>query len=143
MTVFVAYLPSPEGRAALGAGVAEARLRGRPLHVASVLTHEVGESPTQAKRDMQASEATEQHLDRIADELRSEGLEVTVGLLHGQLGEVTGQLLEAIRTARAELVVVGVRRRSPVGKLVLGSVSRDLLLGANCPVLAVKANAGT
>jgi nucleotide-binding universal stress UspA family protein len=143
MTVFVAYLPSPEGKRALEAGAAEARLRGLPLHVASVLTHEVGESPTRARADMEASEATEQHLERVAEELRREGVEVSVELLHGQFGEVSHQLLDDIRRVGAELVVVGVRRRSPVGKLVLGSASRDVLLGAGCPVLAVKADQET
>jgi nucleotide-binding universal stress UspA family protein len=39
----------------------------------------------------------------------------------------------------AELLVIGIRRRSPVGKLVLGSNAQDILLRAECAVLAVKA----
>ena len=140
MTVLVAYAPGPEGQRALEAGAAEARLRGVPMHVATALTHDVGESPTHARRDMESAEATRSHLDHIAGDARYRDLEVTTELLHGQLGEVSGQLLEEVRRVGAELVVVGVRRRSPVGKLVLGSVSRDLLLGVDCPVLAVKAS---
>ena len=41
--------------------------------------------------------------------------------------------------AGADLLVIGLRRRSRVGKLVLGSVSQELLLGSSTAVLAVKA----
>jgi nucleotide-binding universal stress UspA family protein len=39
----------------------------------------------------------------------------------------------------ADLLIIGLRRRSPVGKLVLGSDTQDAVLGADCPILAVKA----
>jgi nucleotide-binding universal stress UspA family protein len=42
------------------------------------------------------------------------------------------------KEAGAELIVIGLRRRSPVGKLVLGSNAQDILLQADCAVLAVK-----
>jgi nucleotide-binding universal stress UspA family protein len=143
MTVFVAYTPTPEGRRALLEGAAWARQHGAALQVAHLISHEAGgESPMRARGDMRASFDTEEHLERLRWDLAEEGVEVTTRALHSLEQDRSRTLLDAAREAGAELIVVGVRRRSRVGKLVLGSVAQDLLLHADCPVLAVKAAAG-
>lgn len=40
---------------------------------------------------------------------------------------------------RPALIVLGIRRRSRVGKLLLGSIAQTILLEVDCPVLVVKA----
>jgi nucleotide-binding universal stress UspA family protein len=47
-------------------------------------------------------------------------------------------LLSAMDRPDAELLVIGIRHRNPVGKLLLGSVSQKLILECPKPVLAVK-----
>ena len=52
--------------------------------------------------------------------------------------DVGGAVLDAAEQLDARLIVVGLRRRTPVGKLLMGSVAQRILLGASCPVLSVK-----
>ena len=52
------------------------------------------------------------------------------------------ELLKAMERDDAELLVIGIRHRNPVGKLLLGSVSQQLLLECPKPVLAVKPKDG-
>jgi len=53
--------------------------------------------------------------------------------------EASENLLAIAEEVDAELIVIGLRRRTPVGKLILGSNAQRILLDAQCPVLAVKA----
>ena len=53
--------------------------------------------------------------------------------------DVSDVILEIAEEIGAELVVVGLHRRSPVRKALLGSTAQRVLLEATCPVLAVRA----
>lgn len=47
-------------------------------------------------------------------------------------------LLDLAVDVDADLIVISTRRRSPVGKLFLGSTAQEILLAADVPVLLVK-----
>ena len=49
-------------------------------------------------------------------------------------------LIDVADEVNADFIVIGMRRRSPVGKLLLGSIAQQVLLDASCPVLAVKSD---
>lgn len=131
MTVVVGYLPSPEGLAALDRAVDEVSRTGDKLVV--VNTGQNGNYATPAF-------APPQDLDAIRAQLTDKGIE------HEVLQPTNGlsaadEILIAAGTHHATMVVIGIRRRSPVGKLFTGSTAQQVLLDADCPVLAVKAPA--
>ena len=80
--------------------------------------------------------ADEEQLGGLTAELASSGIEVDVRRSMG--ADVGDQVLAVAQDVSADLVVIGLRRRSPVGKLLMGSVAQRILLGADCAVLAVK-----
>ena len=77
-------------------------------------------------------------LAELEERLGREGIEVTVhDFVRGN--EPAEDVIEVAEREDAALIVIGLRRRSPVGKLLMGSNAQDILLRAACPVLAVKA----
>jgi hypothetical protein len=58
---------------------------------------------------------------------------------HERPRQAADEILAAVDAHAADLIILGVRRRSAVGKLILGSTAQRVLLEAACPVLAVKA----
>jgi nucleotide-binding universal stress UspA family protein len=130
-TIVVGYVPKAEGRAALRRAAEEAQLRGSRLVV--VNSHRGG-------REFDAQDAiqSESQLEEVKSELRDAGVEHEVRqLVRGM--DPAEDLINVANEVSAEFIVIGLRRRSPVGKLILGSNAQRVLLDAQCPVLAVKA----
>ena len=64
------------------------------------------------------------------------------GVDHADHGpDVVATFEAVVKEADARLIVIGLRRRTPVGKLVMGSSAQRILLEASVPVLAVKPSA--
>ena len=132
-TVVVGYVPKPEGEAALSSGITEAKLRGAKVVV--VNSHRGGHD-----FDRAASHEAEGVMDGVKVKLEAAGVEFDLRQLVRGF-EPSEDLISIAEAADAELIVIGLRRRSPVGKLILGSNAQRILLDAKCPVLAVKAEA--
>ena len=116
MTVLVAVPEGREGPPAVAAGVAEARLLATDLVVLNLALNPLDES------------------------LLPEDLKVTVldRSGPGDRDPAEAVLDEITDRPDVERLVIGMRRRSPVSKALLGSVSQRLLLESPVPVLAVK-----
>lgn len=127
ITIVVGYTPTRFGAAAVSAAIEEARLRGGRLHVVNVSRGDAWVDPNLAEP---------RELTTLDDHLAECGVEHEVVQLVG--GEPAAEVLRAAKETGAGLVVIGVRRRTAVGKFLLGSTAQAILLDAACPVLAVK-----
>jgi nucleotide-binding universal stress UspA family protein len=129
--IVVGYVPKPEGHAALQLSVVEARMRGSSLLV--VNSHRGG-------RDFPAETVNETETQLSDVRAQLEAAEVQHEIRQFVRGlDPAEDLIKVAEDVSAEMIIIGLRRRSPVGKLILGSQAQRILLDAPCPVLAVKA----
>ncbi len=130
MTILVAYAPRPEGNAALQKGIELAKQQQVKLIV-------VNASPGGNDEDAAMADASD--IERIENLLDSSGVDGEVKQFVRGNDAVT-EIESLINTRNIDLVIIGLRKRTAVGKLLLGSVAHDILMSVPCPVLAVKAS---
>ncbi len=128
MTLLIGYVPTPVGEAAFEAALAEAAVHGddvvilnsprRGATVDADLVDDAAESALVARAAAAGVTARVDHAD------------------HGS--DVVATFEAVVRETDARLIVIGLRRRTPVGKLVMGSSAQRILLEVSVPVLAVK-----
>jgi len=128
MTILIGFVPTPAGEAALAAGIAEAARSGEdvvilnsPRRGATVDADLIGEDTANdliAKASAQGVAARVDHAEHRSD--------------------IVDTFEALVERTNARMVVLGLRRRSPVGKFLLGSDVQRLLLELEVPVLAVK-----
>ena len=128
MNIIVGYRPTPEGRAALDRAVDEAHRSAARLLVVNSAEQPAGSSePISAERSV----------DALSARLAAEGISHDIRQLDVS-DDPAKVILSSVSDPSTDLIVVGVRRRTPVGKLIFGSVAQQVLIEAECPVLAVK-----
>ncbi len=138
MTVLLAYAPTSAGLAAARAAAEEAKRRGsEDITIVSVLRTRAATPPPAPVSGVSA----EQELDAVAEDLVRQGLRVNVE--HESSGDVVEYIKAVAERVKPSVVVIGLRRRTAVGKLLLGSTSQRLLLELDYPIVAVKAPDGT
>ncbi|WP_199584141.1 universal stress protein [Blastococcus sp. TF02A-30] len=130
--VVVGFVPGPRGEAALQHAVEECRRRGARLVV-------VNSSRGDALVDERFVQG--EPLRRLQDELTVSGVPAELRQpVRGR--DVAEELADVVRETGAELLVIGLRRRTAVGKLLMGSAAQRILLDVECPILAVKSAPG-
>lgn len=77
----------------------------------------------------------EQQLARLAEQARKHRIQVATRLREGLVAD---EIARAVRSERADLLVVGTHGRRGFSKLFLGSVATRVVAIAPCPVLTVR-----
>ena len=129
MSIVVPIVRSPEGERALNLAVGEASLRQEELIlVGTALAND---------RVSDGVHALREYASELEERFRKDGVdcrsEWSVGLSQSR------SIIDAALKYEAILIVIGLRRRSSVGKAILGSYEQEVLLDAPCPILTVKA----
>jgi nucleotide-binding universal stress UspA family protein len=133
MRIVVGFLRSAEGQAALERAIDEAQRSDGELLVVHSMR---GGTRDELNEVMTYRE----EFDRVTERLDAAGVKYRI-VEYARGHSPAKDLVDAAAEHDADLIVIGVRRRSPVGKLVLGSNAQEVILQAECAVLAVKPTA--
>lgn len=128
MTILVAYVARPEGRAALDKGIEIATRRSERLLIVNA-----GPGGHDDETIVNGYE-----VERVEERLAALPIQAEFKqFVRGK--SAMDEILELIDSEQVSVLVIGLRKRSAVGKLLLGSMAQDILMTVPCPVLAVKA----
>lgn len=135
MKIVVGHHDGPEAEAALERARELGHEQGAEIHI--VHFAQLPDDEEDAYDYVAAREQEQQEADQLADRYRAEGLTCDVHHVH-DVREPAEAILSVANEVGAELIIIGMRRRSRVGKLVFGSTAQSILIDSECPVLAVK-----
>lgn len=125
MTIAVAYRPDDYGKGALLWAAAEAQATKQNLVIITV---------SEADPDYDEPEVID--LSEFTERFDLEDIDYEIRRATSLF--VSDVVIDEAVKAGAERLVIGVRKRTPVGKMLMGRVTQMLLLDAPMPVIAVK-----
>jgi nucleotide-binding universal stress UspA family protein len=129
-TIVVGYVPTPQGEAALRRAIDEAKAHSAQLVVVN-----------SSKRDAYVDAALVDKGHWKTLEARLETAAIPYLMVQPESGHDPSDLiLKCCEEYDADLVVIGLRKRSQVGKMLLGSTAQRILMHARCDILSVRAN---
>lgn len=127
--ILVGYNGTPEARDALAQAKELALAFNAEVHVVSSLTE-----------SFQSAEEIEEYRDELEfarQFLEREGIRVETHLL--VRGRAPGEdLVQFAEANQIDGIVIGIRKKSAVGKLIFGSTARHVIINAPCAVISVK-----
>jgi len=130
MKILVGYEESRVAEAALKLALKHAGALGADILIVTLLE----QSPTLKKEDIDKAESKLEEIRKLftADDIPCE---TRAAVSYQSPGE---DLVNFAKEYDIDEIIVGIRRRSKVGKLVFGSTAQYVILEAPCPVVTVK-----
>lgn len=127
MAVVIGYIPDEYGEAALAYGLGEAQRRGTGV----VIVNSTKGDALVDKRYLGDADK-----DTLEEQLAASGVAHELRQTTGK--DIAQEILAVAKEVIADVIVIGIRHRTPVGKLIMGSVAQSIIIDADCPVIAVK-----
>jgi nucleotide-binding universal stress UspA family protein len=133
MKIVVGYVMTNESKAALEWAIDQTKRGDTEI----VVVHSIrGGGSFEAEQEEVLTYREE--LNAIEKRLTEEGVPHVVRRLIRGLTPAE-DLVQVVKEERADMIAIGLRRRSRTGKLLMGSDAMEILLLAECPVVGVKA----
>lgn len=129
--IVVGFIDNPEGRQALELAIEEAQRRETRL----IVVHSMRGGPRTKEDEFLAYQDA---LEAVAADLKERGVDHEI---HEYVRDQTPaeDLIAAVEEFDADLLVIGYKRRTATGKVLLGSHAQEVLMNVDLPVLAIRA----
>ncbi|AGK61083.1 Universal stress protein UspA-related nucleotide-binding protein [Archaeoglobus sulfaticallidus PM70-1] len=130
MSIVVALSKSERRTRIMDFAVEEAKFRNEKL----IIVHSLFGGSRTSEEEITEGESL---LKWAEEKAKAEGIDVETHLLvRGK--EAGDDIIDFIREVKPKMVIVGVRRRSPTGKVIFGSVPQKIILNSDVPVVSIR-----
>ncbi len=127
MTILIAYDGKPDTEAALDYATRLSIALNEPMYILTVVTKD--------QMDPEDLDPTiQQYMEAASQKALSQGADVHTII---EVGKPDDAILEVVDRFQCDAIVVGRPNRSRFDRMVMGSVSQDLVENATCPVIIV------
>lgn len=139
MTIITAIEDTERDRPVIAEGAALAEAFEDELHVIHVLDRNNLEEEATSPEEPDSRPSMDVARDTAAELATLEANEFTPV---GRIGSPASEIQHYTEEVDARYLVVGGRKRSPIGKAVFGSITQSLLLNVDCSVVTVRTEDG-
>jgi nucleotide-binding universal stress UspA family protein len=130
MRIAVGFNGSDRSREALKVAEAHAKAFNAEIHVFTLTAH----SPELNTPEIEAAEG---ELKSLKERLTNAGFVCETHLVIRSLTQGE-DLVNLVREHKIDELILGVRKRSRVGKFLMGSTAQFVILNSECPIVVVK-----